>query len=268
MTQSEERTQEWQEWMLGRLVEQTFVRKTQGVKGPYTTGDFVIWMLNTIFGPANWSHKIVSGPELTRYNDQLAYSQVTVRLEVRFANGGEVIHEDIGIWPMTATRAREGGTLDETAPERFEQVVKSAITDGLKACTDYLGNCFRPIADAELEGFIRRRQGEESLKAKGKSAAGELAEKSNNDLFGEDTSRKADLAPEQPAPSGDGQVPKHMGEFYSMAESIHGISKPDALDCLAMGLSEEVGSGTTVKDALDKGMTVEELWGVLITYAP
>lgn len=259
----EPRTTEWQERMLARMVEPAFVRKTQGVKGAYTTGDFVTFLLNDIFGPSNWSHRILKGPELIQYGEQMAYSQVTVQLLVRFANGQEAIHEDIGIWPFTATAARDGGTLEQTKPERFEQVVKSAITDGLKACTDHLGNCFRPIADLELEGFLRRRQAEETLKEKELSAAGEPAEKSSNDLFGEEPQETAPPKKEEPAATNDNVMdeasyPRSIIELYKMAEE-RGIAKDDAVQIMTASLD-----GKSIRDAMNEGWTVEDLWKLLI----
>lgn len=261
MKRNGERTVQWQEWMLARMVEPAFVRKTQGVKGPYTTGDFVTFLLNDIFGPSNWSHRILKGPELIQYGDQMAYSQVTVQLTVRFADGREAIHEDIGIWPFTATKAREGGTLEKTKPERFEQVVKSAVTDGLKACTDHLGNCFRPIADLELEGFLRRRQAEESLEEKKLSAKGEPAEKSNNDLFGEEPGPAPALhppapkakVPAPPAEADDGG-PRTMTELYDKAAAF-GVDKDAAMQRIV-----ENTELSSVKEAVDTGWTAPELW--------
>ncbi|MBE0408798.1 MAG: hypothetical protein IBX69_03600 [Anaerolineales bacterium] len=146
-------TIELQRQALDTPVDQRFIYQTQHVKGPYTTGDYVRWKLNQIFGPDNWSHSLIKGPDLIPVNDRSAYIQVTVRLEVRFANDHQVVHEDVGIWPFQATR---GSDLGSTVPERYETVLKAAITDGIKACSEYLGTCFRPLGDDALNRHIRK----------------------------------------------------------------------------------------------------------------
>lgn len=145
-------TIELQRQALDTPVDPRFIYQTQHVKGPYTTGDYVRWKLNQIFGPDNWSHILVKGPDLIPVNDRNAYVQVTVRLEVNFANGQKVVHDDVGVWPFQATR---GTDLDGTVPERYETVLKAAITDGIKACSEYLGTCFRPLGDENLNRYIR-----------------------------------------------------------------------------------------------------------------
>jgi hypothetical protein len=146
-------TIELQRQALNTPVDHRFINQTQHVKGPYTTGDYVRWKLNQIFGPDNWSHMLLNGPDLIPVNDRNAYVQVTVSLEVNFANGHQVIHHDVGVWPLQATR---GSDLDGTVPERYETVLKAAITDGIKACSEYLGTCFRPLGDEILDRHIRR----------------------------------------------------------------------------------------------------------------
>jgi hypothetical protein len=137
---------------LSKPVDERFVRRNASVKGAYTTGDYVRLMLNQIFGPDNWSHTVLSGPELVRLNAGGAYVKTLVRLTVRFANGQQVVHEDVGITVLNAGRSLE---LDEIAPERFETALKAAVTDGLKACAEHLGACFRPMGDADLERSLR-----------------------------------------------------------------------------------------------------------------
>lgn len=144
-------TVEEQREALASPIDSRFVKKDANVKGPYSTGDYVVWKLNEIFGPDNWKHTVQQGPELITNNDQNAYAQVTIRLTVQFANGEQVIHDDVGIWPFKATR---GQTLEGTAPERYETVIKASITDGIKACVEYLGICFRPMADENLRKHI------------------------------------------------------------------------------------------------------------------
>lgn len=137
---------------LNTPVDPRFICKKSHVKGPFTTGDYIRWKLNQIFGPDNWSHIILEGPELVKINDLSAYVRVTVRLTVQFANDRTVIHDDIGVSILQATR---GSNLDGTSPERYETVVKAAITDGVKACAEYLGICFRPIGDESLDTYVR-----------------------------------------------------------------------------------------------------------------
>ena len=120
------RTIEWQEAMLSALVEPAFVKQAPQVKGPFTSGEYVIWLLNLIFGPGNWSHRVIGEPTIKDINESQAYSQALVGLTVYFADGKQVTHEDVGIWPFSATGAKQGGTLEATAAERYEQVIKSA----------------------------------------------------------------------------------------------------------------------------------------------
>jgi hypothetical protein len=137
---------------LSEPVDERFVRRAASVKGAYTTGDYVRLMLNRIFGPDNWSHTVLSGPDLVRLNAGGAYIRTLVRLTVRFANGQQVVHEDVGITVLNAGRNLE---LDKIAPERYETALKAAVTDGLKACAEHLGACFRPMGDADLERSLR-----------------------------------------------------------------------------------------------------------------
>lgn len=155
-------TVELQRQALNTPVDPRFVRKNPNVKGNYTTGDYVRWRLNQIFGPDNWSHSLIQGPDLVTLNDQHAYVQVVVRMSVQFANGQQVVHEDVGVWPMQATR---GADLESTAPERYETVIKSAVTDGVKACAEHLGLCFRPMADEALDAQIRQMHGNRAAAA-------------------------------------------------------------------------------------------------------
>ena len=152
-------TIEEQREKLGLLVHRKFIRTNEHVKGPYTTIDYVRVMLNAIFGPDNWSHQIMNGPEIVTVNDSHAYAQVTIRLTCQFANGQQVIHDDVGVWPLSAGR---GATLENAKPERFETVIKAAVSDGLKACAEYLGVCFRPLSDLELQKHLRSKQAQES----------------------------------------------------------------------------------------------------------
>ena len=143
---------ETQRLELGKPVDERFIRRNSNVKGPYTTGDYVRLMLNQIFGPDNWSHVVLSGPELVRLNAGGAYVKTVVRLTVRFANGQQAVHEDVGVTVLSAGRS---DNLDNIAPQRYETALKAAVTDGLKACAEHLGACFRPMGDADLERSLR-----------------------------------------------------------------------------------------------------------------
>jgi hypothetical protein len=148
------KTVELQREALGTPLEKCFIHESPNVKGPYTSGDYIRWKLNAVFGPDNWSHSIIMGPQLINLNEKSAYVQATVRLSVTFADGKTSIHDDVGVWPFQATSGKD---LPDTAPERYETVLKATITDGLKACTEYLGICFRPLADKAVETEIRKR---------------------------------------------------------------------------------------------------------------
>ena len=62
-------TVEAQRQALDAPVDPRHIRKSQNVKGPFTTGDYVRWKMNQVFGPDNWSHTIVKGPDLVTLND-------------------------------------------------------------------------------------------------------------------------------------------------------------------------------------------------------
>ena len=143
---------------LAGLVEDWAVKKDKNVKGPFTSGDYVTWRLSQIFTPAGWSFTILSGPEVVTINEANAYVRLVGRLTVRFTNGHKAHQDDIGIWPLTATGARNGGTLETTAAERYETVEKAARTDCLKNCSRNLGICFAPLGDLELLAHIKRQE--------------------------------------------------------------------------------------------------------------
>jgi len=168
---------------LGSLVEDWAVKKDRNVKGPFTSGDYVTYRLNEIFTPPGWSFTILSGPEVVTINEATAYVRLVGRLTVRFANGRQAHQDDIGIWPLKASGAQNGGTLETTtAPERYETAEKAARTDCLKNAARNLGVCFGPTTDLELLAHIKRQ---DHMKANGgppRSAAEDAA-----DLFGEDT---------------------------------------------------------------------------------
>lgn len=147
-----ERTHEWQLAELEKPVDPKFIQQKPEVKGPYTTGDYVRWQLNRIFGADNWSFTILDGPKIIELNPSNAYAQATCRLTVQFADGQQAMHDDVGVWPLSAGREKDGKEkmLDDAAPERFETVTKACVTDAVKACAEQLGLCFRPITDKAL----------------------------------------------------------------------------------------------------------------------
>lgn len=178
---AEKRTLEWQLDQLRQLVETAFVKKAKEVKGTFTTGDYVTWLLNEIFTPARWSFTILQGPEMVNLSDKSAYAQVVGRLEVTFSDGSEAHQDDIGIWPLWATNVRNGGTLENTAPERYETVCKAARTDCLKNAAYNLGTCFAPLSDGALVGYLQREAARSKV---AHLSEGEAAGESADMLFG------------------------------------------------------------------------------------
>lgn len=134
-------------------VDPAVVKTNQIIKGPYTSGEYIRWKLNDIFGPDNWQHTILDGPKLVDVNQRNAYVQVTIRLITQFADGSQVTHDDVGVWPLVASKDKN---LEDAAPERYETVIKAAVTDGVKACAEYLGICFRPLADDALMAYLHK----------------------------------------------------------------------------------------------------------------
>jgi hypothetical protein len=133
-------------------VDPAVIKTKSEIKGPYTSGEYIRWKLNDIFGPDNWQHTILDGPKLVDVNERNAYVQVTIRLVTQFADGSQVTHDDVGVWPLVASKDKK---LEDAAPERYETVIKAAITDGVKACAEYLGICFRPMADDQLKAYLQ-----------------------------------------------------------------------------------------------------------------
>ncbi|MBN1535224.1 MAG: hypothetical protein JW908_00725 [Anaerolineales bacterium] len=142
---------------LSSPVEKKYIKIKPGIKGPFTSGDYVRWKLNQVFGPDHWSSMITKGPDLVTLNDNNAYVEAVVRLTVEFADGKVVTHDDVGVWPLVATKDKNGNSvgLDDTSPERYETVLKAVVTDALKACTESLGLCFRPLGDTDLDAIIK-----------------------------------------------------------------------------------------------------------------
>ena len=179
---------------LAALVDDWAIKKDRAVKGAFTSGEYVTYRLNQIFAPAHWSFTILDGPTLVTISPQLAYAQVVGRLHVRFSDGSAAHQDDIGIWPLVATKAREGKNLDDTAPERYETVLKAARTDCLKNAARNLGSCFGPLGDLELVAAKKRADYEYSQRdSKPRSAQEDIAE-----LYSEGTPHQK---PPEPKPN-------------------------------------------------------------------
>lgn len=167
---------------LAALVEDWAVKKDRAVKGSFTSGDFVTYRLSQIFTPAGWQFTILTGPTVVTLNETSAYIRLVGRLTIRFANGGEVYQDDIGIWPLRATNAKKGGVLKDTAPERYETAEKAARTDCLKNAARNMGTCFAPLTDLALQQHIKRQAHLKSTRAE----ADESAAESTAILFGDE----------------------------------------------------------------------------------
>lgn len=148
----------WQLGELEKLAHDRFIQRNDNVKGDFTSGDFVEWRLRNIFGPQNISVELRDGPRVVTISESQAYAQALIRLSVRFADGTETFQDAVGVWPLAATKASQGGTLENTAAERYETVLKACQTDGIKAAAERLGTCFRPLFDLALKAFIVERE--------------------------------------------------------------------------------------------------------------
>jgi hypothetical protein len=188
-----ERTLSSQLEKLQKLVDSAFVKTAKEVKGAFTTGEYVTWLLNDIFGPFRWNFTILQGPELITLSEQAAYAQVVGRLEVVFADGTKTHQDDIGIWPLVATGARKGGTLEDTAPERYETACKAARTDCLKNAAYNFGTCFAPLSDGVL---VRWLEQSEVRKHIAPLVEGKTAEENAADLFDIARAREGDVEDE------------------------------------------------------------------------
>lgn len=207
-------TYEGQIEALAALVDDWAVKRDPNVKGPFTSGDFVTWRLSCIFGPGGWSFTILAGPEMTTLNDKSAYVRVVGRLAVTFANGQTAHQDDVGIWPLKATR---GGDLSQTAAERYETVEKAARTDCLKNAARNLGTCFAPLGDLELEAHIRR----EAFRAT--SSPPPDAATAYAELYDDAQPAVTSVTPSSPTPSpvntptDPPQATDPRGEFYAVS---------------------------------------------------
>lgn len=258
-----ERTLSWQMDRLRRLVDRPFVKTAKEVKGAFTTGEYVTWLLNDIFGPSNWAFTILQGPEMITLNEKAAYAQVVGRLEVTFADGSTSHQDDIGIWPLVATAARKGGTLEDTAPERYETACKAARTDCLKNATYNLGTCFAPLSDGVLVKWLEQNEAREHIAplVEGKSAEENMA-----DLFGIAQAREGHVEDEivrrraavNAESGGNGKTPAGFRpEFLNQ----HGLTEKDALSALGPGVGHvtdwlKANAGKTLADAEAEILTV------------
>ena len=213
---------------LTSLVDDWAIKKDKRVKGEFTSVDFVTFKLNEIFTPGGWSFTILDGPTLVTIKETAAYTQLVGRLKVRFADGTEAHQDDVGIWPLVATGAREGKTLTDTAPERYETVLKAARTDCLKNAARNLGTCFAPLTDLALREAKIRAAYENSAPEEGKkSSAQHIAE-----LYGpQDALPEAKT--EEPPPNGldhlleevNKQLAENTLEPYTSKENIIAVLK-------------------------------------------
>ena len=208
---------------LALLIEPRFVKQDKNVKGDFTSGDYVEFQLREIFGPDNISIEIKSGPELINISDRESYTRIVIRLWVTFANGRVAYQDSIGVWPLKATRASEGGTLEETAAERYETALKAAMTDAIKGAAERFGNCFRPTSDKTVTAFISEREYKrkhpKSLIAEGQAEIKKM-------LYGSEETQESQAAPEnghgfnEKAASATVRVKKDFKEFRSACKEL------------------------------------------------
>lgn len=218
---------------LATLVKDWAVKKDKAVKGAFTSGDYVTWQLNHIFTPAGWSFTILHGPEVVTINEANAYVRLVGRLAVRFADGSEAHQDDVGIWPLRATGAQNGGTLEGTAIERYETVEKAARTDCLKNAARNLGPCFGPTTDLVLLEHIKHQA---HLAANGdaiRPAAQDAA-----DLFGEE---EIPQPPSKPEPEKGTKPPALTGldlllEEVNQALAENGLEQYNSLETMKAAL--------------------------------
>ena len=135
---------------LNTTVPQWAVKRDPRVKGEFTSGEYIEWQLRQIFGSNGWQLAITSSPEIVTISESDGYARCGVTLTVMFADGERIFHAAVGVWPLRASNAKNGGTLEQTASERYETALKACITDGLKAAAERLGSCFRPLGDENL----------------------------------------------------------------------------------------------------------------------
>jgi hypothetical protein len=114
---------------------------------PFTSHEYVVQMLDTIFLPSHWSFtsdpvQIVNLPN----GEMVATSHGT--LSATFADGSIVSRSNTGVWPVRIHREAEG--LEDTTSDEWRTSILSADTDALKGCAGDLGRIFRPLMKADL----------------------------------------------------------------------------------------------------------------------
>ena len=239
---------------LASLVDDWAIKKDRRVKGEFTSVDFVTFKLNQIFTPGGWSFTILDGPNLVTIKESAAYTLLTGRLSVCFADGSKAHQDDVGIWPLVATGAREGKPLTDTAPERYETVLKAARTDCLKNAARNLGTCFAPLSDLELVAAKKRADYEYAY-----GPIKESAEESTAVLFGDDPanglgskSGGASLPekPLGPEPVGDAPKPARdvaaivtFGDCWLACQEDFGLNRTQALKELGITKQEDLDPG-------------------------
>jgi len=249
-------TYEQQLEALASFVDDWAVKQDKAVKGEFTSGDYVTWQLNRIFSPGHWDFQILNGPEIVTLNEANAYVRVIGRLTVRFADGLEAYQDDIGIWPLRATKANQGGTLENTAAERYETVEKAARTDCLKNAAQNLGTCFRPMTDLELVEAVKRIAYQQSNTPSGS------AKKDVEELFGEsptitspepESAAKAEeSAPEPPETAQEGM--KAVGDMAPAEPIIRGYKLKLQRDAQVARERGATGKPSPVQRGLMNGM--------------
>lgn len=172
-------TYEEQRAALEALVVDWAIKEDKNVKGPFTSGDFVTWELNRIFGPGYWSVHMIEGPTLVKVNESSCYFRVVGSLIVEFANGQVSRQDDIGIWPLIAAKGKK---LEDTAVDLFRTAEMAARTALLKNAAGNLGTSFKPLSDLELEYEIKRAISKETFAEEGDAPAS----KHIDDLYGEE----------------------------------------------------------------------------------
>lgn len=107
----------------------------------YVDGTYTREVLDRIFGPHRWTHQVLELRQTPSPRQEQMDFVAVVRLEVTFADGTVVPHEDVGYGNEVVGKGRMPTS---------ELAVKEAITDGIKRCSINLGNVFgRGLYDKE-----------------------------------------------------------------------------------------------------------------------
>jgi len=241
-------TLDWQLAELAKLPHNWAVQSTRQVRGEFTSGDYVEWQIRRIFGAHRWSFVLTKPPELVTITENEAYAQALGRMTATFANGETITQDAVGVWPLKATNARNGGTLENTAAERYETVLKAACTDALKAAAERIGSCFRPVTDLLVVDAIKRESFER------KHPDNKTPEQSAALLSGRDP----EPAPTKKSSQGNGQANGNGKDpilhllaqeptatvYWTIANHMKSRGKLD--HAKAVGITESVKSGDSV----------------------